>query len=150
LRVDAVGFAGIADISEDIANVVQHDVKDDVETELVSGIDQRAELIVGIVGITGEAGIDVQKIVNAVSVIRSRLKRTILENRTQPDGACAELLDVGKLILNAGQIAALKIIVGRAIERQGDRQRERARRRERIVEAIHHEEINPLIAPVRR
>ena len=76
LRVDAVGFAGIADVSEDITGVVQHDVKDDVETEIVSGIDQRAKLIVGIVGIAGEAGIDVQKIVNAVSVIRARLKRT--------------------------------------------------------------------------
>ncbi len=76
LGVDAVGFAGIADIGEDIAGVVQDDVKDDVEAEIVGGVDQGAKLIVGIVGIAGEAGIDVQKIVNAVSVIRSRLKRT--------------------------------------------------------------------------
>ena len=102
LRVDAVAFAGIADVGEHIASVVQHDVKDDVQAKLVGGIYQGAEFIVGIVGIAGEAGIDVQKIVNAVTVIRALLKGYVLENRTQPDGACAELLDVRKLILNAG------------------------------------------------
>ena len=109
LRVDAVGFAGIADIGEDVAGMVQDDVENDVEAEIVGGVNQGAKFVVGIVGIAGEAGIDVEKIVNAIAVIRAALKRNILENRTQPDGACAELLDIGKLILNAGQIAALKI-----------------------------------------
>jgi hypothetical protein len=144
LRTGTVRFAGIANIGENIARVIQDDVEDYVDAELVCGIHQSAKLIVGVVGIASETRIDVQEIVNAVPAIRCSLERNIFKHWTEPESACAELLDVGKLILDASQIATLKIIVIRVIEWLV------ARRRERIVKPIDHEEVNPLIAPVGR
>ena len=56
LRGDAVGFAGIADVGEDVAGVVQNNIENDVEAQIVRGIDQRAEFIVGIVGSRAKRG----------------------------------------------------------------------------------------------
>lgn len=82
LRVDAIAFAGIAEIGEDVASVVQDDVQNDVEAEIVGGVYQAAKLIVRMVGVAGEAGINAQEIVNAITVISAALKGNILENRT--------------------------------------------------------------------
>ncbi len=61
--------------------MVQNDIEDDVETEMVGGIDQAAKLIVRMAGVPGEAGIDVQKIVNAITVISASFESNILKNR---------------------------------------------------------------------
>jgi hypothetical protein len=75
--------------------VIQDDIKNYVKALTVCGVNKGAKLSVGVVGIAGEAGIDVEKIVNAVAVIGAALKRNVLENRTDPDGARSQLFDVG-------------------------------------------------------
>jgi hypothetical protein len=43
-----------------------------------------------------------QKIMDAIAIVSAGLQGNVLEHGAQSDGAGAELLDVGELVLNTG------------------------------------------------
>ena len=57
-------------VGEHVAGVVQDDVEDDVEPLRVRGVDQGAQLVVGVRRVVGEPGLGRDEIVDAVTVIR--------------------------------------------------------------------------------
>jgi hypothetical protein len=88
--------------------MVQNDIEDDEQVLLVGRVHEFAQFDVGGGGIIGETRLRADEVVNAVTVIGAGIKRKILENRTEPDGSSAQLPDVGKLLLHARELSALK------------------------------------------
>jgi hypothetical protein len=135
--------AGVACIGEDIADMVQHDVENDIQALPMCGIDEGAQFVVRGGRIVGEPGFGMEKVMDAVPVIGLTCDRQVLQHRAEPDRAGAEHLDVGKLRTHAAELAALVAIEVRIVER-------RMRWGLRGVEAVDHEEINRAVAPVGR
>ena len=125
-------------------DMVQHDVEHDVETRGVRRVDQIAQFVIGVGGLLGEPRLSAQEIMNAVAVVAAVLAGEVPEGRTHPDGAGSQFLEIGDLLLDTAKRAALKSSERRIVERL------MARRREPVVEAIDHQEIDPLVAPVGR
>ena len=80
---------------------------------------------------------------DAVAVIAAGVKRKVLQHRAEPDGTGSQTLDVGKFLLDAREFSALILGVIRVIVRLMDRWSCG------IVEPIHHEKIDHLVAPIR-
>jgi hypothetical protein len=122
--------------------VVQHNIQDYVQALFVGGIHQRSQFIIGAFGILRESRIGAQEIVDAVAVIGAFIERHVLENGAQPDGARAKSLDIAQLVLDSGKVPTLKSKETGVVERLV------AGRRDRVVEPVDHQKVNPFIAPV--
>ena len=94
LVANAVGFIGVANVCEGITHVIQYDVENDIDAKIVGGIHKGAEFVVCVVRVAGKARINMQEIVDPVTVVSTRLERHVRENGTKPDSARAQLLDV--------------------------------------------------------
>ena len=108
---------GIAIVGEDIAGVVEDNIKNHVKPGLMGGIHQRAQFVVGVGRLGREKRLRPEKIVDAVAVIAAAVKRKVLQHRAEPDGAGSQALDIAELLLDPGKLAALILVVIRVIER---------------------------------
>src|SRR5215831_17280351 len=108
----------------------------------MSPIDKTPQFPVGIGFVGGEARIDFQEVLNTVTVISAVLCLAILQHRAEPEGACAEPLQISEVLADALERASLES--GKGLVPCS------ARRSGRIVEAVHQEEINPTVAPIFR
>lgn len=134
-------------ICEDIRGVIEHDIEDDVEAVGVGRVDKRPQLLRRAGGVGREARLDREEILDTVAVIGARVRRAIerlavLQHGREPERADAESLEIPQLLLDAREGTPPEG-VARAIVRGV------ARRRGRIIEAIDHQEVDPLVAPVR-
>ncbi len=103
-----------------------------------------AEFVVGSRRVARETRFCADEVVNAVAVISIWIEGKVLEDRAEPNGSGSELLDVGKLLRHARECSALKAEEVRIVEwLMGGR-------RDGIIEAIKHQEIDPAVAPVCR
>jgi hypothetical protein len=91
-----------------IRGVVDDQLGDDPQTELVRGFDERARVAQRAVG-----GVDTLVLGDVVAVVAQRLGI----ERQQPDRRRAEVLDVGQLLDQAGEVAdAVAITVGKRLD----------------------------------
>src|SRR5690242_17991041 len=72
------------------------------------------------------------------------VKWQVLQDRTQPDCAGAEFLQVRQRLPNAGELATLESEEAGIIEWRV------TRRRVRVVEAVHHKKVDPVVPPIHR
>src|SRR5437660_2682720 len=102
----------------------------------MGGIDQRSQLIVGVLRVLSKARVRAQEMVNAVSMVRAVFKGHVLEDGAEPDGACSESLNIRELLLNAREISALKTEEVRVIKGlvTGSGRG--------VVKPVHHQEVN--------
>ena len=142
LVVDAELVCRIALVCECVSRVVQDNIEDNEQVLLVGGIHEGAEFVVSGGGLVGEARLGADEVVDSVAVIRVGIELKILEHRTQPDSSGSELLDVGELLLHAGEFSALES------EEVGIVEWLVRGRRRRVIEAVEHQEVDPAVAPV--
>ncbi len=97
--------------------MVQNNIENHVQALCVSGIDERAQFVVGVLGILGKSRIGAQEIMNAIAVVGAIFKRSVFEDWAEPYSASAEPLYVGQLVLDSREVATLKTKEIRIIER---------------------------------
>ncbi len=121
--------------------MVDDHVQDHIDPPGVCFVNQADQLSFGLIGAGAKAGIHLQEIHDAVSVMAT-LGLPVLEHRRQPDGAHPQLLEVGQLLTHSlkGSSLPFPCLAIPLLPRW----------RDRIVEAIYHQEIDPVIAPVHR
>jgi len=112
--------------------VVQDNIENNEQVLLMGGIHERAEFVVCCGGIVGEARLGADEVVDAIAVICVWVELKILEHRAEPDRSGSELLDVGDLLLHAGEFSTLES------EEVGIVEWLVRRRRRRVIEAVEH------------
>jgi hypothetical protein len=124
--------------------MVEDDVENHVHSQFVRRINKGPELIVRLVRLVREVSLGPDEIVDAISVVDlGEGEMQVIEYRAEPDCAHAEVLQIRKLFPNTAVSPAL-VAAEPAIERRVQRTSCG------IIEAVHHQEIDPLIAPVDR
>ena len=124
-------------IFEHVARVIDDDVQDHVDAAGVGFVDEILQVL-----FAAEARVDLQQVLETVAVICGVLPDRVLEHRGDPDRAGAQRFYVSQPLADAPQGAALEA-AELGIKRQV------LRRARRVVETIDHQEVDPLIAPVR-
>src|SRR5579859_2037216 len=123
--------------------MVEYDVENNVDVLAVRLVHQGAQFLLGHVGTRREARLDAQEILYGVTMITALAILRVLQRGRNPDSSHAQFFQIRQLLKHTIERAALKTAIGRVI-------RQVARRRGWIVEAIKHQKINPLVAPVFR
>ena len=97
-------------VAKYVASVIKNDVEDNVKTVGVRFVNETAKLLLrelgigpGGGGVRGEARVNSEEVLDAVTVMRLCSYGTFFENRSQPDGACAKRLDVSELLAHSLQ-----------------------------------------------
>ena|SRR5438552_10960587 len=132
----------ISVIGENIPGVIQDDVEYDMEADGVSSVDQRTQFIVCLEGICCESRLSTKEIVDSVPVIAAVVKTQVLQNRTEPNGACSKILYVVELVLNSGEFSSLEIKIAGVIEGLVKWSTIL------IIEAIHHQKVDGFVPPI--
>src|SRR6266567_5848572 len=127
--------------------MVEHDIENDVDALRVRVVHEKAQLLTWVLAVGHKAGIDFEKILDPVAVIGSLVglpleELAILQHRREPYCAHTQRLQIVELLAHALDGAALKAAELGVKDAQGWPSR--------IVEPIHHQEINPAIPPVFR
>ena len=105
--------AGILDrvtvrgVSEHVAGVVRDDVEDHIDALLVGGVDEVAEVLA-----RPEMWVDVEEVLDAVTVVARRLECDLAKDRAHPERGDAETLEIPELALQSLQGAALPYAAG--------------------------------------
>lgn len=87
-------------VAKHIAGMIQDDVEDDTDAQSVRGLDEPAK-----VPAAPEVRVDLEKVLNAVSVVRL-VGPDLLEDRADPDRRDAEPPQITELGLQSGKCSA--------------------------------------------
>ena len=128
-------------VREDVPCVVEHDVEDHVHAGVVERVHQRAQLGVGLGRVGREPRLGAQEIGDAVAVVGVLAVKAVAQHGAEPHRTDAQSLEIGNGRLHSGVLAALEG-VHRSVERH------HLRRRGRVVESVHQQEIHQAVAPV--
>src|SRR5262249_41301346 len=82
-------------VAEHVRGVVEDDIEDAVDTLLVRGVDEVAQVLA-----CAEVRVDVEEVLNSVSVV-CRFKRRLFENGADPDRSPPQPAQVSQLGLEA-------------------------------------------------
>src|SRR3954469_21644967 len=87
----------VGGVSEHVSRMVQNDIQDDVNSSRMRGVDEPAEFGRSGGGGCAESRLDIQKILNAVTVKTAGLVLAVLQHRRQPQRSDTEGFQIIKL-----------------------------------------------------